>query len=158
MRLRCGTEAKSRRRTAVTDWESRLLGGAIWRAAILAAQYGEPPSWRREQQNWWGEASRRAADGDGTPSLPDLCVRSRRHSGPLRLGRPAPPLACYSAPHSRGPAEQQRRKPLLLLREAGLTPSRDAERQYRAMKCQLPPRNTRPPPEAGPVGSVVALP
>ena len=35
----------------------RLTG----RAAFLSARHGEPPSWRREQKNWWGEASRRAA-------------------------------------------------------------------------------------------------
>ena len=46
------------------------------------------------------------------------------------------------------------RKPRLLPRAPGPSQSRYAERQYLALRIQLPPRNTRSEPDVAPVGSV----
>ena len=90
-------------------------------------------------------ASSRTACPRGVRSLP-LCLPGSlrafaRAAHRLRL------LTFYSA------GTRETRKPRRSFPRLGTPESRIAERQYLAVPIQLPPRFTRPEPDAGPLGS-----
>ena len=157
-RFRTGLPPRESTRPATAPTQrrpARRLRRRELRAVRFARPHHHAPAPHRDRQGRLRDATRPRARS-GLPAPHDQLLRSARRPR-LDGNRPKLNWTARRARHSPCSAEQQRRSPRMP-RSPGLLLLRYAERQNRAKLHQQPPRTTRPPPEAGPAGSVAALP